>query len=193
MRNVIQTDPDSPEISYILIDSPRHGRKVVTIDTNDVEAVKRVKWYVNKQAERAQGRQFIVRGYLNGRPVLLHRYLLSPGESDQVDHIDGSPLNNRRYNLRLASNQENSQNQVGARGYYWHRAKQKWLAQIMINGRPLYLSYFTIEVQARIAYLEAKMLYHPSCPQHYRDELEHLKALTPAEAASWTWANRFPQ
>jgi hypothetical protein len=45
-----------------------------------------------------------------------------------------------------------------AKGYYWHKTKKKWQAQISIDGKLKHLGYFDNEHEARTAFLEAKAL-----------------------------------
>ena len=70
--------------------------------------------------------------------------------SEQVDHIDGNGLNNRRDNLREVSHKENmknrpmqSNNTSGHIGVIWHKAAQKWQAYIKVKGRCEYGGLFT--------------------------------------------------
>lgn len=50
---------------------------------------------------------------INGKRVLMHRFILNAPTELDVDHIDGNPLNNQRSNLRLCSSHKNTLNQVG--------------------------------------------------------------------------------
>jgi hypothetical protein len=76
----------------------------------------------------------------------------------EIDHIDRNPLNNRIENLRLATSQENKRNRY-SRGFSWHKATQKWRAQIYINSKQKYLSLYDNIIDARAAYLRARREY----------------------------------
>ena len=44
--------------------------------------------------------------------IYLHRLLLDAQAGEEVDHIDGDGLENRRHNLRIVTRLENAQNVV---------------------------------------------------------------------------------
>lgn len=91
---------------------------------------------------------------------LMHRVILDINNPKvQVDHIDGNGLNNQKNNLRLASNQQNSFNQIKQlnrssqfKGVSWEKQRKKWEAYIKINKRKLFLGYFFQEKDAAKAY-----------------------------------------
>jgi hypothetical protein len=78
----------------------------------------------------------------------------------QVDHINGVKRDNRLINLRLVNHQKNHFNQTKAKGYTWNKSKNKWQAQIKLDGKSKTLGYFENEEDAKNAYLEAKKIYH---------------------------------
>ena len=72
-----------------------------------------------------------------------------------VDHIDNNKHNNKLINLRFATSRENSQNaklciknKSGTKGVYWNNAKNKWTAQIKINGKSIHLGSFINKEEA---------------------------------------------
>jgi hypothetical protein len=79
---------------------------------------------------------------------------------EHIDHINGEPSDNKISNLRPVTNQQNHFNQTKAKGYYWNQKLNKWIAQIMLNGKKIHLGCFDNEEDARAAYLEAKEKYH---------------------------------
>lgn len=89
--------------------------------------------------------------------IMMHRELLGliPGDGLEGDHIDGDPLNNRRSNLRIVTHAENQQNRKSVadsssqfRGVSWSKAKRKWIAQVTLNGRMIFLGAFSDEADA---------------------------------------------
>jgi hypothetical protein len=46
----------------------------------------------------------------DGKPIYMHRQIMAAGDGENVDHVNGKPLDNRRVNLRVCSQQHNRQN-----------------------------------------------------------------------------------
>ena len=153
----------------------QHGaRRYALIDLVDYPLVKDRVW----RAHRARpDQQFHAEsGHCNER---LHRLLLGLGTRDgrslQADHKNLLPLDNRRANIRLATPQENKQNQslrrdnqCGIKGVGKDRGR--WRARIRDrSGQLLSLGTFASPDAARQAYDEAARSLHgqfarPNCP-----------------------------
>lgn len=112
------------------------------IDVEDVEKVKNIKWCYD-------GR------YVRSQHFFLHRFIMCPSDDLVVDHINHNPLDNRKCNLRICTQQENSfnkkkmsNNTSGVIGVLWRKDINKWIAQIRINGKYIYLGCFDTLEQA---------------------------------------------
>lgn len=133
-------------------------------DKEDYDKVKKYKWNVTSK------------GYIcthikvNGKKkcLFLHRYIMSAEEGISVDHIRGrnSKTDNRKSNLRIASNSQNrfntplqKNNTSGYTGVYWIRHMKKWHAQIIINKQNINLGYFENIEDAITARKEAEEKY----------------------------------
>lgn len=86
----------------------------------------------------------------------MHRQILGleAGDGCEVDHRNGDGLDNRRSNLRLVTRAQNKQN-VSARGGYskhrgvtFDRRRQKWKAQVKLNGTTHNVGRFDDELEA---------------------------------------------
>jgi hypothetical protein len=84
-----------------------------------------------------------------------------------IDHINGNKIDNRLSNLRECSNAENIRNQrihsnnsSGYKGVYWHKACQKWVAQIGVDRKIHSLGVFDTAENAAIAYDAAAKSHH---------------------------------
>lgn len=83
--------------------------------------------------------------------------LLAKGE--QADHKNRNVLDNRRSNLRVASNMLNQANRLktkrstsGYKGVSWFNHLGKWRADIQKDGKLRYLGHFSDKIEAAKAY-----------------------------------------
>ena len=110
---------------------------------------------------------------LDNKKYRAHRlaWLYTFGELPEkaLDHKNEIKDDNRICNLRVATTQENKQNiskpsianSSGFRGVSWEKKRQKWHAQIKLNGKTKHLGRFNTAEQAYNAYLKAKKELHP--------------------------------
>ncbi len=94
----------------------------------------------------------------------------------QIDHVNGRRGDNRFSNLRLATRAQNAQNMKvpvtntsGFVGVSWDKSRQKWSAQIQLNGKKVSLGRFQTAEEASAAYLAAKRELHPFQPAPRQD------------------------
>jgi hypothetical protein len=80
-------------------------------------------------------------------------------KNKQIDHIDHNRLDNRKCNLRLCTNQENSRNKglnlnntSGVKGVYFDKQLKKWRARITINYKSVHLGIFDDLEEAKDTY-----------------------------------------
>lgn len=76
-----------------------------------------------------------------------------------VDHIDNDKSNNHKNNLQLIKQRLNaSKDRAGYTsnfiGVCWDKSRNKWVAQISINGKTKLIGRFNIEYEAAQAYVE---------------------------------------
>lgn len=83
------------------------------------------------------------------------------------DHKNRDSLDNRRDNLRIASfsvsgfnRNIQSNNTSGTKGVRWHTQNKKWIAQIKVNRRWIYLGSFKSKSLAIEARLKAEDAYN---------------------------------
>lgn len=136
---------------------------VAIVDSDDHEWINQWKWY----AWQHRHTFYAVRNGPRNTRVYMHVALLGPADGFQVDHSDGNGLNNRRMNLREATHAQNlwnrgptCQNTSGFKGVGWHKARNKWRARIVAEGREIQLGYFASALDAARAYDEAAAIHH---------------------------------
>lgn len=82
---------------------------------------------------------------------LAHRlaWFLEHGEwpVDEIDHIDGDPLNNRISNLRVCTRSQNCKN-VRAVGASYDKKRGKWMARICVDYKHINLGRYDTRQEA---------------------------------------------
>jgi hypothetical protein len=98
---------------------------------------------------------------IGGQRYYAHRmaWLIITGQnpSDEIDHINLNPDDNRLENLRPATHAQNHRNRTkqrnntsGFKGV--SKDKNKWCAQIKLNGRKIFIGTFPTKEEAASAY-----------------------------------------
>lgn len=77
----------------------------------------------------------------------------------QIDHINKIKNDNNISNLRVVNNSKNQMNRTN-KGYSFHKKSNRYIAQIMVDNKSIYLGCFKLEEDASRAYQEAKLKYH---------------------------------
>lgn len=105
---------------------------------------------------------------IKGKLYLAHRvaWVLVHGEwpEQDIDHINGNPLDNRLENLRSVPHTANmfnrkkyANNTSGFKGVVFHKGSQKWTASITANNKAKFLGNFDRKEDAAKAYELAAM------------------------------------
>jgi len=129
--------------------------QVTHVDTADYSGVARFPWYAD-WTEHSQTFYAVYFDYSGPkkRKVYLHRMLMG-FPVGQVDHRDHDGLNNRRYNLRVATklqNRYNSRTLIGTSGYLgvsWHSCG-KWAAGASVENKRVHLGLFHSPIVAAL-------------------------------------------
>ncbi len=99
--------------------------------------------------------------------VKMHVAIMQPPEGAYIDHRNGDSLDNRRGNLRLATNAQNgmnrgmqSNNTTGYKGVVLHKPSGRYRVMLSANKRKVHVGYFDDITDAARAYNEAALLHH---------------------------------
>jgi hypothetical protein len=129
------------------------------------------KKYAPGDVVRSIGAGGYLRVGLDKRRYLLHRlawlYVHGVFPAVEIDHINQDKTDNRLTNLRLATRMQNAQNvrmrcnnKSGVKGVSWDVDRQRWRAQINVEGKRRYLGLFDSVESAGAAYAAAANKHH---------------------------------
>lgn len=153
---------------------PVQGGRTAIVDAIDSDLVD-CKWWINannygriggaiKKTKLAAGKWTNELMHRIVMRRILERDLL---KSEEVDHINGNTLDNRRDNLRVANRSQNMRNRgkptsntTGYKGVYKRSDVGRWIAAIKVNGKQIHLGYFDTAEDAYDAYLKASVIHH---------------------------------
>lgn len=131
---------------------------VAVVDASDAALVDAYRWTVRPPG--AKSTRWYAFTTLGGRTVYMHRLILGARSGQEVDHVNGDGLDNRRANLRLATRAQNEANKPKPagryssrfKGVYWDSAGRCWRTCLMVAKRTRYLGRFPDELSAARAY-----------------------------------------
>lgn len=136
--------------------------KFAIVDDEDFEVLSKYRWQYRDG--------YAIRNYYSGtidgkkkyKIIRMHRFLNETPDGMHTDHIDMDGLNNKKSNLRTATQSENSMNRKSYKnssskfkGVHWSKKAEKWESAIRINNKPKWLGYFGSEEEAAKSYNEA--------------------------------------
>jgi hypothetical protein len=130
--------------------------EVALVSKQDYNSISSYNWYRKKVAKDGW-ENIYAQTNIDGTSVSMHR-LIMDFPNDEVDHINGDGLDNRRENLRLCSHSQNLCNQGSTensssqfKGVY--RSKRgRWRAELNYEGCRYRLGIFDSEREAALAY-----------------------------------------
>lgn len=137
--------------------SGKHSNLFALVDDEDYAYLSQWSWHLNidgyaqRNAHR-DGKHTTVR---MNREVLARKLDRPLNASEESEHQDGTILNNRRYNLRLATRSQNCSNvpirknsRSGLKGVHWFPHIQKWGAYIDKDSKRVFIGVFTSKEEA---------------------------------------------
>lgn len=128
-------------------------------DLEEYDKIKEYYWYQHPFG--------YIKGWANGKCVMMHRFILDCNSDNEVDHINHVKADNRKANIRECNRQQNQYNQPiqksntsGYKGVDLHKASNKYRARIRVEGKRIELGYFEDPKEAYEEYCKASEKYH---------------------------------
>ena len=123
-------------------------KDVVMVDDNEFERLSRHKWNMKKSLYMNYAQTHVKKGGKT-MSLFIHRLIMNAESGQEIDHINGDGLDNRKENLRFCTksqNQMNKRRQKNAgskyRGVSWDKQYNKWRALIGWKGKIISLGRF---------------------------------------------------
>ncbi len=138
-------------------------KPALILDPEDVDRVALRCWVLGHRGSPVSR----VRRGPERKAVYLHHYIVGcPLRGYVVDHINGDKLDNRKENLRICRQGENSRNQKrhrnntsGQAGVRQYGRRGRWLACLMLSRKAIHLGCFDTFAEAREARLAGEIRY----------------------------------
>jgi len=142
---------------------------VALVDDDDFEELNQWKWSVVKSGDNYYAMRSKYLGKVDGKMKFLHfsmhRVITNAKKCEQIDHINGNGLDNRKNNLRACTQSENQRNRshtknntTGYKGV--HPNRERFRASIQVNKKDIHIGYYKTPIEAATAYNNAALKYH---------------------------------
>lgn len=152
-------------MKILRIDSPKYGFINILLDDEDYKKIEKdfnnLNWTITKNRNK-----FYVQKRVNGKNIYLHRYIMNCPKGKYVDHKNHNTLDNRKQNLRITNNADNLRNgeirinnKTGVKGVYFDNKRNKYVANIKVNYKGIFLGRFDTLEEAQKIRKEAEIKY----------------------------------
>lgn len=175
MHSYLLVESDTPLVCgtlffmELVINSVAYGKHTILYDDEDHELISKIKWNICKSKRTFYARGKVKNKYLEligCRMIRMHRLIMKCAADLQVDHIDGNGLNNRRNNLRVATQLQNSSNKklsidstTGFKGVSFRKKKGLYITRIRVNGELIHGGLTKNIYSAALKYNELAIKY----------------------------------
>ena len=137
-------------------------KSIAIVDDSVHEYLNSFKWQA-----AIRGKNCYAISTLYGKTKILYAYMHHavigrPLSGYVVDHVNGNGLDNRRKNLRIVSHRINLNNTSRHRngklvGASFCKKEKRWMSQILVDKKRIFLGHFKSEELAHEKYVEALM------------------------------------
>ena len=132
----------------------KKGQFECIVDNSDYKSLCKNKWSV-RPGHKTNYAYKTIKINVKRSTITMHQIIMSSKPGEQIDHINGNGLDNRRKNLRICTASQNRMNrglqinnQSGAKGVDWMPKRNKWRARIQVGGKQIHLGVFKNKIDA---------------------------------------------
>lgn len=139
------------------------------IDAEDYPLVSKYKWNTHKMG-------YACTLNYNGKSYLLHRLVTNAKIGQQVDHINGNKLDNRKVNLRICNNSLNQTNKapynkLDIKGVQYHKKENKYSAYLRKDSKQYHSRCYKTKEEAAFARFILEQLFLDYDTQQFSSNL----------------------
>ena len=126
----------------------------VYFDSEDAEVLSGFEWRV---VQLKRYRSPVVQARRGSFYLLMHRLITGAGPDEEISHINGNGLDNRKNNLTRSNEKVRGRTSASRfRGVAWDEENKKWRVTLgSINGKQVNLGRYVDELEAAKAYDKA--------------------------------------
>lgn len=147
--------------------------KYALVDDEDYTYLIKFKWLVAYRTSSTYA--------VSSRGRLMHREIMCASKGTVVDHKNGNGLDNRRINLRIGTQAQNTYNRGPDKnkrnskwkGVYLHKSSGRWGGRINFNLKTYSLGYFDLEEDCAMAYNDKAAELHGEYAYYNVSTLNH--------------------
>lgn len=136
-----------------IIIKSKNKKYIIKIDPEDIGTLKDKNIWLAFRDNKPMSVRVADRGDKKG--TILSRYLLNPPKNMVVDHINRNPLDNRRENMRICTQMENTRNKTkqsnntsGIPSVEWQKDANMWRVRVKYLGNKIHIGYFKNKLEA---------------------------------------------
>jgi hypothetical protein len=146
--------------SFVMKELRLSSGNYALVDDEDFEYLNQWKWYEMKNGKTSyafrtrsikRDNRFITKS------IMMHRVIMNPPDKMIIDHINHMGLDNRKENLRIVTQRENTMNRtiINKRGYIGVSFNgHNYIAHIRIGKLISYIGSFKTPLEAHNAYMK---------------------------------------
>lgn len=141
--------------------------KCALVDDDDFEKMNAHKWYLNCKGYAARTTHTSRRHGRVDKTVFMHREINKTKDGMFTDHINRNKLDNRKENLRAATNTQNQLNKglqknnvSGIIGVSWHKQNRSWWVRINVKNVQYSCGCYKLLKEAALARKQAENKYY---------------------------------